>query len=226
MAREQVDRQLWAVAGPYRRRRRLVVVLVPLLVLVPAVVFLVQAFRVGGEARVVRLVAADVCALLAGGISWALHSSWGRWALDRVPFASPASRLAHHVLRLHALMGEGRWVELCEIPPTAAAVAHAARRLGRTGVQGSIPQIAGGDLVEGAGKAAGDAGRALEEWLLRIIRATGATPSPDDTVRDHDSKGEEAGYHPAGHPAETLLALTRLAVLRPGRGSDGPRRGA
>ncbi len=80
-----------------------------------------------------------------------------------MPIASPASRLAHHVLQLHSIMhdrGVDGWYRIQEIMRTAAAIDQAARRLHPA--ESTIPEIAGSDLAEGARHAA----RQLDIWLL------------------------------------------------------------
>ncbi|CUU61285.1 hypothetical protein Ga0074812_1753 [Parafrankia irregularis] len=210
----RVDRQLWAVAGRYRRRRRIIVISLPGLLLLSMLALIVQAFQAAGDTRQAWLDAGAVCSLAAGGITWAIHTQRGQWLLDRMPVAAPSSRLAHHVLRLHSIMNDrdiDGWHRIRETMRTAAAIEQAVRQLHPS--ESTIPEIAGSDLAESSRHTARDAAHQLDAWLQSILAALKDQDADDRDEGGINEKGSGTG--PAGPSSETMLALTRLTVLPP-----------
>ncbi len=233
LKRRRIDTQLWAVAGSYRRRRRAVVVVVHLVLLIPA--FMVGLAALGansGERRAVLFVVFDVCVLAAGGASLALQSRLGQVVLDRLPVASSTSRLAYHVLRLHAVTHDTDQLYtglglLRDVVPILDATAHAARGLYYRLHGDTLARVVAGDLSVFAAGTADAADEKLVAGVVSCLSALAAVvatingdgPEENDTAVTDRVTGDTGrsltgfqGTSGAAEAADTVLALARLAV--------------
>ncbi len=135
------------------------------------------------------------CAVVLGYISLVLTSRRGTQILDRIPIASPTSRLAHHVLSLHALISDDHYSATPrDAEPILSAIARAARRTHPETVD-TIPRIAAEDI----------AGLAVTAGSVRKQRARRLSSEPKTPLPRMGDLSEVA---------DTMLALTYLAVIR------------